>query len=115
MKKRKKEKGSILLMSAVLLAVVMLIGTMIIVVFFRGYVNVSREIKYTKDRLDAQVLAQEYYSSLNKEEINSGNYPADLTFNSLTNTYSYCVETEKFTVTVTLNSDLEIEKWHVKE
>lgn len=113
--KKKKEKGSILLMSAVLLAAVVLIGTMIIVVFFRGFVDVSLDIRDYKEKLAAQVHAQEYYVSLDLNLIEEGSLPEGLVYDEENETYSFIVETEKYTISALLDKDLKIKKWNVKE
>lgn len=115
MMKNKNEKGSILMMSAVLLSVVVIIGTMLIVVFFRGFIDVALDIRDYKDRLAVQVEAQEYLVGLDRNNLDEGIYPEGLTYDEVFKTYTYVIETEKYTVTVTTDIDLNITKWQVKE
>lgn len=113
--RKHNEKGSILLMSAILLAAVTLIGTMIVAIFFRGYINIAREIRYQRERIEIQVEAQEFLVSLDEAELDAGILPDGLTFDVDTNTYTYTIEKHRFTMTVVLNEDLTIKKWKIEE
>ena len=53
-------------MSAILLAC-NTYWTMIVAIFFRGYINIAREIRYQRERIEIQVGAQEFLVSLDEE------------------------------------------------
>lgn len=122
---RQNEKGSILLMSAVLLSVIMLIGTMIIVVFFRGYVDVVLDIRHKKERLQFQVEAQEVCASINVYDFDENVAVYNdvvVTYDTNDETYSFTHKSEKFLINVVLKYKLEdstnklkIIKWQLKE
>lgn len=115
MKRVNKEKGSILLMSAILLAVVTLMGTFIITLFFKGFLVVAREIAHERAKLEIQTEAQEYYADLNLLELEEGIYPEGLTYDTLTETYTFSVSDSRFQVNVILDNLLNIKKWQIKE
>lgn len=111
--KKNNEKGSILLMSATLLAVVTIIGTMIVVVFFKAYVDIMKDINYQKERINVQVAAQEIYATL--DITIPSELPDNVYYDEIEKTYSYTCSNERFIIEVLLNKDLKIIKWQVRE
>ncbi len=113
--KIKGDKGSILLMSAVLLSVIILIGTMIITVFFKGYIDIAHDIRIEQERLSIQVEAQEIAATLELTD------PADIPSWLMAKdedgviSYSFNHENDKYIVSIVLNEELKIIKWNLKE
>lgn len=120
MKNINREKGSVLIMSVILLAVVTMIGSMIVLVFFKGYVDVALDIRGYKDTLDVQVEVQNNlvnYSKADFEELllNAEELPLGFSYNDLDNTYLYSFSNDLYEINVILDADLFIKKWNVKE
>lgn len=109
MVKIKGDKGSILLMSAVLLSVIILIGTMIIVVFFRGYVDVALDIRHEQEKISIQVKAQDIAAILDEENLSE----YDIT--EVDDSYILEVEDDKFLVRLTMDKEFKIIDWYLKE